>query len=76
MGKITTDDVDLIEWTISTDCAFCGRLFEENVDKFEYDSMDEGAAAVLTEAGWEISEDDEQVGIACPSCTETLQEEE
>lgn len=76
MSEITNDDVDDVEWIIREDCSFCGEPFEEYVDLFSYDSMNDGAAAVLNEAGWAMAEDDEQVGIACPRCVEELREED
>ncbi len=76
MAKITLDDIDDFEYKVHKDCVFCCSAFEEYIDPFEGDSIQEVVVATINEAGWEIIEGEDEEGVACPDCVAEHNEKE
>lgn len=70
MGEVKIGDVDTIELSYTAECGFCGIINEDNIDKYEFDSIEEAITDSLNSSGWEMIDSEKFGGeyLACPDC--------
>ena len=72
---ITADQLDDMEMSFKIQCSFCYNDYEENIDLMADKSFQEQAAQLLNDAGWQMLETSEAIGLGCPDCQEKSEDE-